>query len=73
MCPADMFFPVFVTKYGMQWAGGCPYEMSQDTENRQIVTYFQLLQEGKWDEAMEIYWQLQPDKKLCWSPDPSDC
>lgn len=60
MCPADMFFPVFVTKYGMQWAGGCPYECYQDTESRQIVTYFNLLQEGKWNEAMEIYWKLQP-------------
>jgi len=58
MCPADFFFPVFVTKYGMQWAGGCPYEFYQDTENRQIVTYFQLLQEGKLEEAMEIYWRL---------------
>jgi len=60
MCPADMFFPVFVTKYGMQWAGGCPYEIYQDTEGRQMVTYFQLLQEGRFEEAMERYWQLQP-------------
>jgi len=43
MCPADMFFPIFVTEFGMQWAGGCPYEVYQDVENRQIVTYFDLL------------------------------
>ena len=60
MCPADFFFPIFVTKYKMQWAGGCPYEIYQDIENRQIVTYFELLQKGKWEEGMEIYWRLEP-------------
>ena len=60
MCPADFFFPIFVTKYKMQWAGGCPYEFSQDTESRQMVKYFQTLQEGRFEEAMATYWKLLP-------------
>jgi len=60
MVPADLFFPIFVTKYGMQWAGGCPYEFYQDTENRQMVKYFQTLQDGRFEEAMETYWKLLP-------------
>lgn len=60
MCPADMFFPVFVTKYGMQWAGGCPYEFYQDTENRQMVKYFRALQERPFEEAMKTYWKIAP-------------
>jgi 4-hydroxy-tetrahydrodipicolinate synthase len=58
--PAENFFPLLATKYGMQYAGASPYEFYQDTENRQVVTYFQLLQEGKLEEAMEIYWRLTP-------------
>jgi 4-hydroxy-tetrahydrodipicolinate synthase len=58
--PVESFFPIFATKYGMQYAGASPYEFFQDTENRQAVTYFQLLQEGKLEEAMEIYWRLTP-------------
>ena len=60
MAPADMFFPVFVAKYGMQWAGGCPYEFYQDTENRQMVTYFETLQQGRFEEAMNTYWKIAP-------------
>jgi len=60
MTPVECFFPIFVNKYGMQWAGAADYEFFQDTENRQLVTYFQLLKEGKLKEAMEIYWKLTP-------------
>lgn len=58
--PVECFFPIFVTKYGMQCAGAAPYEYFQDTESRQVATYFQLLKEGKLEEAMEIYWRLTP-------------
>jgi len=60
MCPADMFFPIFVTKYGMQWAGGCPYEFYQDTDTRQMVTYFETLQQGRFEDAMISYWKIAP-------------
>jgi 4-hydroxy-tetrahydrodipicolinate synthase len=58
--PIECFFPIFVTKYGMQWGGAAHFEFFQDTENRQLVTYFKLLKEGRLREAMEIYWRLTP-------------
>jgi 4-hydroxy-tetrahydrodipicolinate synthase len=58
--PIECFFPIFTNKYGMKWAGAAHYEFFQDTENRQLVTYFQLLKEGRLKEAMEIYWRLTP-------------
>ncbi len=60
MCPADMFFPIFVTKYGMQWAGGCPYEFYQDTASCQMVRYFEALQKGPFEDAMDTYWKIAP-------------
>jgi len=54
------FHSLFVNRYGMQWAGAAPYEFFQDTENRQLVTCFQLLRAGKLKEAMNIYWRLTP-------------
>jgi len=64
MCPAEIFFPVFVHKYGMQWSGGCPFEFYQDTDSQQMVKYFQVLQEGRFEEAMETYWKLAPIRNV---------
>lgn len=58
--PVVGFWSTFVTAFGMQWAGAAPFEFFQDTENRQLVTYFQLLKEGRLEDAQRIYWRLSP-------------
>jgi 4-hydroxy-tetrahydrodipicolinate synthase len=60
MSPVEAFHPVFVAKYGMQWAGGFPWEFYQDAESQQMVKNFRTMTEGKFKEATETYWRLAP-------------
>ncbi len=49
-----------VPRYGQQWIGASVYEMFQSPEQPYFVNYFNLLQEGKFGEAAEVYWKMKP-------------
>ena len=48
--------PAWVLAFGMQFLGTSNYEYLGDT----VPRYFQLLQEGHFDEAMQLYWKVHP-------------
>ncbi len=56
--PSERFLPMMHKAYGQQWIGAGCYEVYQSPQTRGLVNYFNLLMEGKEDEAMEIYWSL---------------
>ncbi|MBI5443105.1 MAG: dihydrodipicolinate synthase family protein [Deltaproteobacteria bacterium] len=61
--PLDDAWPTFIRKYGMQWSGSSPWQFFQTPDDRRQVRLFHLFQEGRMDEAMELYWQLDPLRK----------
>lgn len=54
----DRWF-VTIPKYGQQWAGAGPFYGSQTPEDRRHVRLFNLLREGKLQEAMDLYYENQ--------------
>ena len=58
--PMESMTPIFVHKYGQQWMGGSPHEAYQSPEKPYLVEYFDLMLEGRFESAMEIYWKLHP-------------
>jgi 4-hydroxy-tetrahydrodipicolinate synthase len=59
-CPWERWLPLLNQMYGQQWMGPGAYELFQSPEKPYLVNYFNLMLEGKMDEAMEIYWMLTP-------------
>ena len=53
---------ITIPKYGQQWAGPGKYVIydPEDATDTRIVRLFKLFQQGKFDEAMELYWKLAP-------------
>ncbi|MHB1504878.1 MAG: dihydrodipicolinate synthase family protein [Acidimicrobiales bacterium] len=64
-CPMEHTVPALVEWFGMQWIGTSGYE----SFGNRVPSWFRLLHEGKWDEAMELYWSYQParEAKGAWS------
>lgn len=54
--PREGSSPAFVRLFGMQWMGTSNFEYFGGT----VPLYFKLMHEGKWKEAMENYWRMQP-------------
>jgi 4-hydroxy-tetrahydrodipicolinate synthase len=54
--PLEHNAPAWVDAYGMQWLGTSYYNYFGD----RIPRLFRLMQEGRWEEAMPLYWALQP-------------
>ncbi|MCL6552227.1 MAG: dihydrodipicolinate synthase family protein [Firmicutes bacterium] len=54
--PFEHNAPVWVDAYGMQWLGTSYYNYFGD----RIPRLFRLMHDGRWEEAMALYWQLQP-------------
>ncbi len=54
--PFEHNSPAWVEAYGMQWMGTSYYNYFGD----RVPRYFRLMREEQWDEAMEVYWALQP-------------
>jgi len=52
--------PMLVQTFGMQWSGAWTVEALQSPEKRHAVEFFQLLTDGKFEQAMRIYWMLTP-------------
>lgn len=54
--PLEQYAPALVEWYGMPWMGTSAYESFGD----RVPRWFTMLHEGKWDEALELYWSYQP-------------
>ena len=63
-CPIERYAPTLVEGFKMQWMGAGCYEVMQSPEKPYMVTYFNLVLEGKFNEAMEIYWKLTPARVM---------
>ncbi len=57
--PFEHNAPVWVDAYRMQWLGTSYYNYFGD----RVPRYFRLMHEGQWDDAMAIYWSLQPGRE----------
>ncbi|UCG81236.1 MAG: dihydrodipicolinate synthase family protein [Desulfobacterales bacterium] len=58
--PFDEGWPIFIRKYGMQWSGSAPWQIFQTPDDPRQVRLFNLIQEDRMDEAMELYWKMDP-------------
>jgi dihydrodipicolinate synthase/N-acetylneuraminate lyase len=54
--PIEANVPGWWASYGLRWIGTSNYEAYGDA----VPRYFGLLQEGRYEEAMEIYWRIGP-------------
>jgi len=54
--PREGTSPGHIQWFGMQWMGTSNFQYFGDA----VPNYFRLMHEGKWDEAMEIYWRIHP-------------
>jgi 4-hydroxy-tetrahydrodipicolinate synthase len=62
--PFDDAWPTFISKYGMQWSGCAPWQVFQTPDDPREIRLFHLVQEGKMDEAMQLYWAIDPLRKF---------
>lgn len=58
--PQERWMPLMVKHYAQQWMGPGAYELYQSPETKFLVSCFDLMQQGKMDEAMQLYWRLTP-------------
>jgi len=58
--PYETDAPANVMGFEMQMMGAGPYDVYQTPDKPRLVEYFDLLLEGEYDRAMELYWQLKP-------------
>jgi dihydrodipicolinate synthase/N-acetylneuraminate lyase len=57
--PYEKNSPAWINAFGMQFMGTANYEYYGGA----VPTYFQLLQDGKFDEGMEEFWRIHPARK----------
>ena len=57
--PLEHQAPGLVANYKTQWMGTSNYEYTADI----VPRFFKLMHEDKWDEAMKLYWQIQPARE----------
>lgn len=58
--PMEANFPVSVELFGQQWAGTSGYEIFGGAS----PSLFRLLQDGKHEEAMQLYWRIDPVRQM---------
>jgi dihydrodipicolinate synthase/N-acetylneuraminate lyase len=58
-CPLEHYAPGLVEWYGMPFMGTSAYDSFGD----RVPKWFRMLHEGKWDEAMKVYWSYQPARE----------
>lgn len=58
--PFEQNAPAWVSTFGMQFMGSSNYEYFGDVP----VRVFDMLQAGKLDDAMELYWQAHPARQV---------
>jgi 4-hydroxy-tetrahydrodipicolinate synthase len=54
--PLEAHSPLTVEMFGQQWMGTSNYEYFGD----RVPKYFKMLRDGRYEDAMEVYWSLQP-------------
>lgn len=54
--PREATSPGHVQWFGMQWMGTSNFQVFGDA----VPRYFTLMHEGRWEEAMDIYWRIHP-------------
>lgn len=54
--PREATSPGHIQWFGMPWMGTSNFQYFGDA----VPRYFKLMHEGKWDEAMDIYWRIHP-------------
>lgn len=57
--PLEAHSPLTVEMFGQQWMGTSNYEYWGGA----VPEYFELLQQGKTEQAMEIYWRINPARQ----------
>ena len=57
--PLEAHSPLTVEMFGQQWMGTSNYEYWGDA----VPRYFKLLLEGRFADAMEIYWRINPARQ----------
>lgn len=62
--PFDEAWPIFIRKYGMQWSGSAPWQIFQTPDNPRQLRLFNLIQDGNMEEAMTLYWKMDPQRKF---------
>ncbi len=58
-CPLEHYAPGLVDWYGMPFMGTSAYDSFGD----RVPRWFKMLHEGRWDEAMALYWSYQPARE----------
>lgn len=61
------FTPMLVKFYDMQWSGAWTVEALQSPEKPYFVEMMKLLQQGKTEEALQIYWKITPAIKALYN------
>jgi dihydrodipicolinate synthase/N-acetylneuraminate lyase len=54
--PIEANAPAWAATYGVQWIGTSNYEAYAG----EVPRYFELLRQGRFEDAMEIYWRIHP-------------
>ena len=57
----------FCTGLGQQWAGAMGYDMWQTEDDQRVVRMFNHFRAGQLDEAMKIYWEVEPVRSASWA------
>lgn len=53
-------YPLLHREYGVQWFGGGAWEFWQSPEKPYVVEFHDLVMQGRYDEAMKLYFRLAP-------------
>lgn len=61
------FTPMLVKFYDMQWSGAWTVEALQSPEKPYFVEMMRLLQQGKTEKALQIYWKITPAIKALYN------
>jgi 4-hydroxy-tetrahydrodipicolinate synthase len=61
--PFDDAWPTLIRKYGMQWSGAAPWHNMQTEDDPRAVRLFNLIRDGRMDEAGDLYWRMDPLRK----------
>ncbi|OGS48160.1 MAG: hypothetical protein A3J40_07460 [Erythrobacter sp. RIFCSPHIGHO2_12_FULL_63_10] len=65
--PLDSAWAFIVGDRGAQWAGAMGYDMWQTKDDQRVVRMFNHFRAKQIDEAMEIYWAIEPIRAASWN------
>ena len=65
--PLDQAWAFTTTHCGQQWAGAMGYDMWQTMDDQRTVRMFDHFRAGQLDEAMKIYWAIEPVRRASWA------